>query len=76
MLREGDPLFNLTDTPATSAGDEALGNSVSGVHLLDDGRTIRALLSDGRHPEGAFAGCTADTLFAVVAGRIIAAFPE
>jgi hypothetical protein len=36
---------------------------------LDDGRTIRALLSDGRHPEGAFAGCTADTLFAVVAGR-------
>lgn len=38
VLREGDPLFGLTDTPASSAGDEALGNSVSGVHLLDDGR--------------------------------------
>ena len=38
VLREGDPLAGLTDTPATSAGDEALGNSVSGVHLLDDGR--------------------------------------
>jgi len=38
VLREGDPLFGLTDTPPSSAGDEALGNSVSGVHLLDDGR--------------------------------------
>jgi len=38
VLREGDPLYNLTDTPPTSAGDEALGNSVNGVHLLDDGR--------------------------------------
>lgn len=38
VLREGDPLMNLTDTPPTSAGDEALGNSVSGVFLLDDGR--------------------------------------
>ncbi len=38
VLREGDPLVGLTDTPATSAGDEALGNSVSSVHLLDDGR--------------------------------------
>ena len=38
VLREGDPLIGLTDTPPSSAGDEALGNSVSGVHLLDDGR--------------------------------------
>jgi hypothetical protein len=38
VLREGDPLIGLTDTPVANAGDEALGNSVSGVHLLDDGR--------------------------------------
>jgi hypothetical protein len=38
VLREGELLFGLTDTPSSSAGDEALGNSVSGVHLLDDGR--------------------------------------
>lgn len=38
VLREGEPLTGLTDTPVANAGDEALGNSVSGVHLLDDGR--------------------------------------
>jgi len=36
VLREGDPLLGLSDV--NGAGDEGLGNSVSGVHLLDDGR--------------------------------------
>ncbi|MCA8980895.1 MAG: hypothetical protein KDC14_12780 [Planctomycetes bacterium] len=37
VLNESDPLTGLIDTGG-AAGDEGLGNSVSGVHLLDDGR--------------------------------------
>ena len=37
VLSESDPLTGLIDTGGV-AGDEGLGNSVSGVHLLDDGR--------------------------------------
>lgn len=38
VLRQGNLLLGVTDNPPSSSGDEGLGNSVSGVHLLNDDR--------------------------------------
>jgi len=36
--QQGDPALGIIDNPPTASGDEAFGNSMSSIHLLNDGR--------------------------------------